>query len=74
MCAIGRDQDSSIGASAPASAMLGAGAIGASVASKRRTLLTSPAGSTGSGAGGTLLAPTPGGGNNSGGSKPILQR
>lgn len=69
MCAIGRNQDSSIGANSPASAMLGAGAIGAPAAvGRRNTLLAGAPGATGSGAGGTLLTtPAPrigGGGSN----------
>ena len=59
MCAIGRNLDSSIGAQAPATAMLGTGAIGAPRAAVRTTLLTgvAPRGGTGTGAGGTILAP-----------------
>lgn len=64
MCAVGRNLDTSIGSSSPATAMLGAGAIGATPAAGRRTLLTGATpGSTGSGAGGTLLAPITGGGS-----------
>ena len=63
--------------------MLGAGAIGVTPAAMRRpgsTLLTGTAGRTGTGSGGTLLAPTtggrPGGGTGGGstGQKPIMQR
>lgn len=75
MCAIGRDLDTSVGANSPATAMLGTGAIGTTPA-RRPTLLTGAAtGRTGTGAGGTILAPTTGrpsiGGGGGGGLKPV---
>lgn len=64
MCAIGRNQDTSIGAQAPATAMLGTGAVGTSATPGiRSTLLTGAARgpaagpAAGSAAGGTILAP-----------------
>ena len=80
MCAIGRDLDTSVGAQSPATAMLGTGAVGTTTGPARRgTLLTSGAGRTGTGTGGTLLtgAPTTGGSGGSagaGGLKPNMQR
>lgn len=80
MCAIGRGQDTSVGANSPATAMLGTGAIGTTSAPVRRnTLLTGGGvGRTGTGSGGTILAPTgvtgkPGGGGSSS-PKPTMQR
>jgi hypothetical protein len=66
MCAIGRDLDTSVGAKSPATAMLGTGAIGVAPVA-RRTLLTGTAGRTGTGSGGTVLAPGSGGGLPGGG-------
>lgn len=63
MCAISRNLETSVGANSPSTAMLGTGTIGAPATGPRRsTLLTGTAGRTGTGAGGTLLAPRPGGG------------
>ena len=79
MCAIGRNLDTSVGAQSPATAMLGTGAIGATPAARRPTLLTGVAtGRTGTGSGGTILAPVgtvgkPGVGGG-GSSKPQMQR